>query len=254
VSSPANQIAYVVAATPRSGTQYVAEVLTRLGLNCSHEKYFFFDRDGKGFPDGSAVCGESSSHAAPHLPKTPEHVVVFHQVRNPVRVIQSHLDLGWLSNKSVAARAGVLKFFRHFSGWRDFDKYSTALERAAWFWHDYNLMIERNAQGRRYVRYRLEDLDGVLLARLISALDLPPPSRGRISVVLHGVSRRTNRRIEEKQKAAASFIDEPRVASWDVLPSPVAQLAARYGYDHAGRAPVDPDLQLTWAAGSSLEQ
>ena len=81
-------IKYVVVSSPRSGTGYTAEVLNRLGLNCGHETWFFpgrtlYQKHGEKF------WGDSSWLAVPFLVKMPMGTLILHQLRNPIKTLDS---------------------------------------------------------------------------------------------------------------------------------------------------------------------
>src|SRR5689334_5762287 len=82
----------------RSGTGYLAALLTELGLECGHERVFA-PRTVRGstptWPDG--VRAESSWLAAPYLAHLPKGTAVVHLVRHPLAVMRSNLRIGFFS-------------------------------------------------------------------------------------------------------------------------------------------------------------
>ena len=82
---------FLVTGCARSGTGYIATLLTALGVPCGHERVFNPLTLGKGdellWPDASP--GESSWLAAPFIPNLPEEVLILHQVRETVAMIRS---------------------------------------------------------------------------------------------------------------------------------------------------------------------
>lgn len=73
---------FVIVGTGRHGSKYSADVLTDAGIKTGHEKWW----NSVGAENGSFL-GESSWLAVPHLAEYGG--VVFHQVRNPLLVVNS---------------------------------------------------------------------------------------------------------------------------------------------------------------------
>lgn len=79
---------YVIASTGRSGSNWIAKVLSDCGLRCGNEKYW--NPEGHHEPN---LMGDSSWMSAPDLRRRPGLVRV-HQVRHPLDVARS-LAGGW---------------------------------------------------------------------------------------------------------------------------------------------------------------
>ena len=86
-------LSFVVTGCGRSGTGFTSRVLSMLGFPCEHEKVFSLkaitgDSIELSLPEQGA-WGDSSCMAAPMLDRLPPNTVVFHQVRNPIKVVRS---------------------------------------------------------------------------------------------------------------------------------------------------------------------
>lgn len=75
---------FLIASTGRSGSGYIAQVLTKAGIPCGHQDWFTRPKRSR---RKNGLIGESSCFAVPHLSKFEG--VIFHQVRNPLHVLTS---------------------------------------------------------------------------------------------------------------------------------------------------------------------
>lgn len=101
----------------RSGTAYMAAVLTAAGLPCGYEQIFNVDRlAGKGSCEqprwGDAVA-ESSWFAVPWLGNLPKDVFVVHLARHPLRWLESWVYTVWPADRR---RSATTKFIRRHTG------------------------------------------------------------------------------------------------------------------------------------------
>jgi hypothetical protein len=78
---------FVVTGCARSGTTYLAELFTALGLPCGHEAVFAPATSH--FAGFGSRRGDSSWLAVPFLDELPPNTVVIHVVREPSAVIRS---------------------------------------------------------------------------------------------------------------------------------------------------------------------
>ena len=159
-----SDIAYVVVSTPRSGTGYAAEMLNSLGLNCGHEQAF---RPGVcHYKKPEEVWGESSWLAAPFLAEMPSTTLVLHQIRNPVKTLDSmmarrQLRGRWKPEHNLP-RGEYTNFLKtHVSDWESCDH----KERLIRFWVEWHTRIEDGIRDSdlQYLRYRVEDVNESLL-------------------------------------------------------------------------------------------
>lgn len=106
-----HQIKYLVAGTPRSGTVYMARLLSSLGIMCGHESIFTTDglngaisilkniknaqtsevsKDGNTWFNPETQIAESSYMSAPFLNEAClSNCKIIHAIRNPIEVISS---------------------------------------------------------------------------------------------------------------------------------------------------------------------
>jgi DNA-binding transcriptional MerR regulator len=242
---------FVVTGCPRSGTHYLSEVLTRVGLVCRHEAVF--GPHERAFTGLGRAHGDSSWLAVPFLAQLPPDAVVLHQTRHPLEVVRSLLGIGFLED--VAAWRDGLEGLRASVRWRArtvlagplglpdsdlgprpygafrrfvvqhapevFDE-PTPAERALRLWVSWNQAATANASGHAgYRRYRIEDLDATLLADLLAAIGLPVTTV-QAALALQTASREMNSRRRAD-------------IAWQDLPGGPARrdaedLAAEYSY------------------------
>jgi hypothetical protein len=160
----------IVTGTGRCGTGFVSRLLTSAGLPCGHERVF----GPKGLigaramleGPGGELMGDSSWLAAPYL----EHeclanAFIVHLVRHPLRFAESLLKLYRDNLPSYAAywrfQCSALPELETLD-----DDWPT---RLVYYWLNWNRLIERQAHGRRWLRFRIEDEPVMLLDRLQAA-------------------------------------------------------------------------------------
>ena len=150
--------------TGRCGTGYMSQVLTSVGVKCSHEGMFM--------PDAPEVTIEkirirqdnawwgweacSSWLAAPYLGR-PElaNVTIVHLVREPKKVIDSQMRIRAFEGNDRRWRDWQLRWLPELEG-------KPPLEQAAIFYVKWNRMIEPHAD----IRWRIEDSTLTLLDKL----------------------------------------------------------------------------------------
>jgi len=209
-----SQIRYVVASLPRSGTKYIAKVLTELGQNCGHEQNFTClsaleggpeDRHTTAqgvvdIPSAPDVWGDSSWLSVPLIHQLPPGTVVFHQLRDPLKVLNSNLPPGgdsyfrtWdenaglkedpLYDKPIPYKRYIWENTRDWvwpGGIADGPESQEEIDRLIHWWVNWNLWIEFATLKRAdlvYVRYQLENMSGDLLHNLGSVIqpNIVPP-------------------------------------------------------------------------------
>lgn len=169
---------YIVTGTGRSGTVYMARVLTDLDVPCGHESIFNHDAevvvmrrfhgfdpptisicsDNSGWLNLNRIVADSSYMAMPYLNHEDiNEVPVIHVVRNPLAVISSFVkDLNYFNNvKDNPFNKGnweewIYKIVPEISSGRD------PVERACIYYVLWNKRIEQ-AQNRPYLRHKAED-------------------------------------------------------------------------------------------------
>jgi hypothetical protein len=181
------QLQYVVTGTGRSGTVYLANLLTKCGLPCGHECVFtpwgldeaLARLEGQAAIRVSAIavesCGDwlggvgglvadSSYMAAPFLDHAVLHEAhILHVVRHPMDVINSFvIGLNYFQ-QWIPPDPWHAFIYTHVPELRlDYHP----LERAALYYVRWNQMIERRAAGKPYFFCQLETVPGKLLAYL----------------------------------------------------------------------------------------
>lgn len=174
---------FVITGCGRSGTTYIAELLSRLGCTCTHEKFF----TGKGEPSRIAEYlaraglrplqwrmppyGEAAWEAAPLLSLLPDDTPVFHQVRHPLEFIRSRQKKGWIHGRFR---------HRHLPQLPRYNKARFAalplaqqVDLLAHFWIGWNALVEDRVGERPYLCYRIEDFDLELLLEILARVDFP---------------------------------------------------------------------------------
>ncbi len=212
---------FLVTGAGRSGTGYIANVLSALGRQTGHEEIF----EPKKLQDAEELLwppeipGESSWLGAPYIDALPAGTVVLHQVREPVANVRSSLRI---------------HFFRSPSWYRSFaEQHAPSLlvgseaERCMRYWLEWNRMAERAREKPQleYFRYRLEDIDGEVVAQICRCIELDVTA-GRIAEVLAQLPRDYNTRGNKQHDGDWR---------WSELPPgetkrSVEKLAGSYGY------------------------
>lgn len=125
----------------RSGTQYIFKVLRQSGIDVTHEHTMGLD---------GCVSWLMAAHVdwAPWGPLSKKYAFkhIFHQVREPTKVIQSVFN--------VPPSAGWKWIMRSIPEILDTD---SALTKCAKYWYYWNLMAEEQAEWT----YRIEEIDAV---------------------------------------------------------------------------------------------
>jgi hypothetical protein len=175
---------YLVVGTGRSGTVYLARLLTSVGIPCSHERIFngndiddsvrILSGDGQssacsshcGLDDSMQPVAESSYMAVPFLdhPLLTDCAIV-HVVRDPLHVIRSFLNHIRFFRDDCGERARPAEQFirRHLP---HLNFLPDAVSRACYFYLRWNQMIEESIAGRRYILHPIESSPSALLAFL----------------------------------------------------------------------------------------
>ena len=141
---------FVITGMPRSGTTFVADLLTQGGVVCNHELYY-------GMPASSIMrenaVAEASWLALPHLDrdKALHGYKVIHLLRNPLRVVSSLVQMGLLEDDQFATNpytiyADKTVSVRHLSG----------LDRYLHFCIHWNLQVEKRADGHVQLEWASE--------------------------------------------------------------------------------------------------
>lgn len=116
-----HKINYIVSGTPRSGTGFMAKLLTSAGIPIGHE--MFFGMPGHGYYPKNAQ-GDSSWMAVPFIHNFD--ATVIHIVRNPIDNISSLLHRETFSEERM--KTSIYTFFKmirlpDLARWEGMDKY-----------------------------------------------------------------------------------------------------------------------------------
>lgn len=170
----------IVTGTGRCGTNFMANLLTTIGLPCGHEAVFTpegweraseilagrerpqnseISRDGEILSEGMELAGDSSYAAAPFLARTD--VAVIHLVRDPIRVVASLTGSGFrnFAEPVPVDYEDMPDHFRHesfiYEHLPELRGDMPRLDRACLFYLRWNEMIE--ASGKVTLMHRVED-------------------------------------------------------------------------------------------------
>lgn len=190
-------IPFVIASTPRSGTAYMAQLLSKLGVACRHETYFDRDRQTY-FMDAPEGC--VSWLSVPFLANLPKETLILHQVRNPVQTINSLIE----THNYLKSLGPNMPFLR---------QHCPPLGRVpeVHFWQEWHKRIEDFA----IFRYRVEEIPIEKILQLLNRS-------------------RTVQEIDDAKKTVTldfnSYGPVSTHVKWDELPLSVKALATKYGY------------------------
>jgi len=239
-----SNIRYVVASLPRSGTKYISTVLTKIGLRCGHEQFFGLKRSEVRLTSVSEIFGDASWMSVPYIQSLPPGTIVFHQVRDPIKVLNSNLPSGgdsyfrtWDENAGLSSDPFYKKelpwkrfIWNHTQDWvwphggGEVPEGKEEIQRLIHWWINWNLWIEFSSLKRSdltYVRYRLEDLTSDILYQMVQLIS---ESSSSITIkdcekAIAEVPSTTNRHRKPNSKITVDML------------SPAARLLMyRYGY------------------------
>lgn len=174
------KLKFIVTATGRSGTVYMARILTSLGIQCGHESCFNQDKerevigrargfmkptiskvaDNQGWLELERIQADSSYMAVPYLQhEAIKNIPVIHVVREPLAVVSSFVkDLHYfqLLEDNEFNKEGKWEEWM-WSQVTELNMYQNPIERACCFWTIWNTRIEEACQNRPYYFKRVED-------------------------------------------------------------------------------------------------
>jgi hypothetical protein len=233
---------FVVTGCSRSGTKYMARLLSAVGHKCSHERVFNLYRyrspesSIKHFESFPEIQGDSSSDAVLFFDELPSRTVVLHQVRHPVAVIRSLMGIRFFAepykpSEYLASDHQVQLEFVEKHLCPTIFKDTNEIARCMRYWVMWNQMAQRAEyyDSLRYFRYRVEDLSLPLLRNIVTLLG-GGCGDDVLRAALASVSGSTNSRLRDHS------------VSWEALPAgddkdAVEQLAITYRYFLPEKAP-----------------
>jgi hypothetical protein len=200
----------IITGCPRSGTGYMAEVLTRSGLQCGHENVF--DLECKPF----TIQADSSWLAAPRLFAHGRDYVV-HLTRHPLLVIESLLRIGFWHH---AASRPYRKFVIQYTG-----KLSCSpLMQSMYLWVSWSTMAETYADKRLKVEtLTAKDIAGILRTAGVQ------PDIGKVSAALLNVPRNWN--TKDRGFGSGPLTAGALQAANSALYDTMRTMAEGYGYE-----------------------
>lgn len=169
---------FIVTGTGRSGTVYMARILTDLGIPCGHESIFNQEKeknviqrfrgfmsptiskcsDNWGWLDLSDLHADSSYMAVPYLNhEDVNKISIIHTIRNPFAVISSFvMDLGYFQNK-VNNEFNKEKWEEWiFCHNPELNLTAVPIERACLHYVVWNERVEVCEKNRPYLRHQVE--------------------------------------------------------------------------------------------------
>jgi len=215
-----NKLYFVIVGTGRCGSVSFANLLSSVGIPCSHERIFGNQGINLSSKKNSEVSGfhndfilaESSYMAVPYLDnKILKDALIIHVVRDPIKVILSfHNKLQYFRHQSNAWEKFILYHLPEISN------YSNPLTRSICYVVRWNEWIEKQASERRYIRIRLEyDVD-----KLLDYLQIP----------FHPKLKLLNSYEDWKQKRKPLNATKEDILNSE-LGEEVRRLSYRYGYN-----------------------
>ena len=140
----------VVTGCGRSGTRYASVLLSRLGLPCGHQKSIRSQKPG--IPSSMEKPAEASAFAAPFVMDIPDTWLLIHQVRHPLKVVDSLIRLRHLPSQHQFTGHNFYKRYVPTS-----QGYSHLPDEALYIWMEWNRLILKASTRRNYRRHRIED-------------------------------------------------------------------------------------------------
>lgn len=148
---PLRQHPFLVTGVGRSGTGYMAQLMRDNGYACGHEGYYSV----RGRPSHPMLEGDSSWLSMPFLPVE---VPTIHVVRHPLRVLESRLDSGFLSERGPPTSLWDDYAMQYVSGIEKGGDLEQRLRNVERFIHVWAGEIDRRTEGR-LPTYRVEEAD-----------------------------------------------------------------------------------------------
>lgn len=180
---------FIVTGTGRSGTNFVAKLLTQLEIPCGHECIFNnepFEQillklynpslrelsycsihdltnitdeppELEKWVDESQTIAESSYMAAPYLMLNElKDIKIIHVIRNPIKVVSSFVkSLNYFSENNPT-NAWEINIYNNIP---ELSNITTQIERACYYYCKWNDLVKINAKNNKYILCKLENID-----------------------------------------------------------------------------------------------
>ncbi len=151
----------------RSGTQWIARLLKELHLPVTHEQVYRQDLQPDTFNikamEGRWLEKETSIEvswlAGPFVKQQPDDVFVWHQLRDPLKVVRCWASHGYLNTEAIKTVHPPLAVGAYIHQFLPECSIGTDLQRAVQYVLKWTRLIVRTVDSRIYAeRYRVEDL------------------------------------------------------------------------------------------------
>ena len=200
---------FFIVSTGRAGSTFIAELLTRIGIPCSHEGFVTPD----GIRNRLLYQGESSWLAVPFLEAGAfgDGIPIVHQVRDPLEVLSSFYGIRFFSERK---RTRFTRFARqHFATSGD------ELKDGMRWWTEWN----RRCESLATLTYPVEDLEE-RFPEVLRTLGYAP---GDLDWK-EAFSDLRSRKVNARSRANLTLGDLPEGPDRDAM----VDLARRYGYGY----------------------
>lgn len=209
---------FVIMASPRSGTAYAAQYLTRIGVRCSHEGYFtpegpkLWNKDRR-----FGAVGDVSWMSVPFVAGKP--IKRLHQTRHPWTVISSLYRIG-LFDPALRQR------YRRYRDFIDahFDVGDCPIDNCVRWYVDWNTRCEAEAE----MRYQVEAFE-TALPRILATV-APSTELSWADLPANTNSRETQIGGDWVSRLSEGICNHPRLVE-------LKAMSLRYGYDEAVAGP-----------------
>lgn len=203
----------------RSGTAYMAKLLTDVGLPCGHEKVY--DSATKHNPDWGDARAESSWFSAPWVDRVPDRTFVLHVVRHPMNWLSSWVHTVWTPDRLMAPPINYITRHTGIDWAREVKE--DVISASMRLWVSWNAMIE--ASPTPTLRHRVEFDKEPLIAALSHAGAHCGPELPAAALM---VSKKTNGREHpslswddcKDRRGAARFREKAKRYGYDVRKTP----------------------------------
>ena len=167
------EISYVIVSTPRSATGYLSKVFNNLGLNCTHEGKFN-PWKAHTLDVEKSTFGDSSWMAVPYLFMLPRNTTIIHQIRNPLATLNSNLKpslvpRSMFTNWERRPEEPYAQFvWDHTTEWTWANDEKARIMQFWCGWHKWIEWAVAKRSDLRYIRFKIEELDGDKLHAIVS--------------------------------------------------------------------------------------
>lgn len=199
----------------RSGTGYMAKLLTEAGLPCGHEA--IYDSGTQYEPKWEQAQAESSWFATPWLDTVPDKTFVLQVVRHPVKWLSSWVHTVWSKDRLLSP---PIKYITRHTGidWTR-EAREDVISASMRLWVTWNAMIERSIT--EHLRMRVEfDREPIVRALNYAGVHRGPDLPARAMEVPSDVNSRSHPPLSwddcKDRHGAARFREKAKRYGYDV--------------------------------------